>query len=302
MSTILKALRRLEEDRNPLGTRPLRQEVTTPGQTPERSRRTRVALFSVLAIGVAGGAGVLAFLSAESPAPQPAALTPAPSRPAARPALAAAAPRPGERPRVQRDMPVAPASRQPDAVQGGLPPAALSSDVKVVSRPPPVPRLAETDPEPEAPPAVPRATSRPGLSARREPAPQRVAPVEPPVARVAKASPPPAPTPVSKPTQPSAEPAAASPPAPAPAVAAAAPAPTAPAAPPIARALVPEVRVEQTRWHPDAARRSALVEVDGGSREVHQGDAVGPLVVSTIEPSGVVFTHDGVELRRRIGE
>ena len=57
-----------------------------------------------------------------------------------------------------------------------------------------------------------------------------------------------------------------------------------------------------TRWHPDAARGTARVEVDGGTQQVKEGDALGPLVVSTIEPSGVVFTHDGVELRRRVGE
>jgi hypothetical protein len=57
-------------------------------------------------------------------------------------------------------------------------------------------------------------------------------------------------------------------------------------------------------WHPIAERRVALIEFDQTAerREVREGDAVGPLVVSAIEPSGVVFVHEGVEVRRRIGE
>lgn len=70
----------------------------------------------------------------------------------------------------------------------------------------------------------------------------------------------------------------------------------------VSRAAVPGVRVEKIFWHPSAERRTALIEVNGGVEEIHEGDAVGPLVVSTIEPSGVVFQHDGIEIRRRVGE
>jgi hypothetical protein len=45
-----------------------------------------------------------------------------------------------------------------------------------------------------------------------------------------------------------------------------------------------------------------LITVDGGVEEIQEGDAVGPLVVSKIEPSGVVFEHEGIEIRRRVGE
>jgi hypothetical protein len=45
-----------------------------------------------------------------------------------------------------------------------------------------------------------------------------------------------------------------------------------------------------------------MVAYEGGAaRELHEGDAIGPLVVSEIGPSGVVFLLDGVELRRRVG-
>ena len=69
------------------------------------------------------------------------------------------------------------------------------------------------------------------------------------------------------------------------------------------RAPVPEVFVLRTVWHPDAERRVAEVEVRGRPEAVrlHEGDAVGPLVVGRIEPSGVVFLHEQVELRRRVG-
>jgi hypothetical protein len=69
------------------------------------------------------------------------------------------------------------------------------------------------------------------------------------------------------------------------------------------RAPVPEVFVTRTIWHPVAERRVAEVEVRGRPEplRLHEGDAVGPLVVGRIEPSGVVFLHEQVELRRRVG-
>lgn len=70
----------------------------------------------------------------------------------------------------------------------------------------------------------------------------------------------------------------------------------------VARAEVPGVRVDKTYWHPKADRRTAVITVDGSVEEIQEGDAVGPLVVSKIEPSGVVFEHEGVEIRRRVGE
>jgi hypothetical protein len=62
--------------------------------------------------------------------------------------------------------------------------------------------------------------------------------------------------------------------------------------------------VTSTQWHPDTARRSASVAVAGreGPLVLRTGDAVGPLVVTRIEPSGVVFRMGDVEIRRRVGE
>jgi len=71
----------------------------------------------------------------------------------------------------------------------------------------------------------------------------------------------------------------------------------------IAQSPVSRVYVERTIWHPYAERRIAIVAIEGREEalELHEGDAVGSLVVGKIEPSGVVFNHDGVELRRRVG-
>jgi hypothetical protein len=69
------------------------------------------------------------------------------------------------------------------------------------------------------------------------------------------------------------------------------------------RAPLPEIFVARTVWHPVAERRVAEVEVRGRPEplRLREGDAVGPLVVGKIEPSGVVFLHEQVELRRRVG-
>jgi hypothetical protein len=66
----------------------------------------------------------------------------------------------------------------------------------------------------------------------------------------------------------------------------------------------PEVRVEKTVWHPDPKRREAVVSVTGrdGVVRVQEGDTVGLLVVSEIQPTGVRFTHQGVPLERRVGD
>jgi hypothetical protein len=65
----------------------------------------------------------------------------------------------------------------------------------------------------------------------------------------------------------------------------------------------PGVSVLRTIWHPKAERRTALLEVPGGEspHEYREGDRVGSFTLLRIEPSGVVFERDGVELREKIG-
>jgi hypothetical protein len=63
------------------------------------------------------------------------------------------------------------------------------------------------------------------------------------------------------------------------------------------------VKVKKTVWHPKPGRRVARIEVEGheGTMVLHEGDAVGTLVVSEIQPSGVIFLHGGEKLHRKVG-
>jgi hypothetical protein len=73
--------------------------------------------------------------------------------------------------------------------------------------------------------------------------------------------------------------------------------------PEIVRQHYPEIRVTQTVWHPRAARRLALVGISGRAPiKLQEGDRLGLLAVGTIEPSGVAFNYDGVEIRCRLGD
>ena len=80
--------------------------------------------------------------------------------------------------------------------------------------------------------------------------------------------------------------------------------PAAPKAPAlVATVRPPKVTVERTIWHPIPERRWARIEVEGRKEalELHEGDAVGTLVVAEIQPSGVVFLHGGERFHRKVG-
>jgi hypothetical protein len=70
------------------------------------------------------------------------------------------------------------------------------------------------------------------------------------------------------------------------------------------RAEIPLLIVDQTIWHPDGDRRLAVVELvnSGEALRLREGDAVGPLVIWEIKPGGVLFNHDGVEVEYRVGQ
>jgi hypothetical protein len=385
MSTILKALRRLEEDRSAQSQRPLREEVTRDAAAPKTRSVLRPLLGALLGLGVAAGAGALVFwylggAPDSAPSAPPAELAAAdPDSSGAKPAATASKPpkRRAPRPARQRSSPSAVAAGGA-ASEGELPAGALASKVELLKRPPAEPRIAADEPaEPRAyaqlsgalpgpmdpaeipgrhkprtvrgssegpapsvvawaeapePPSQPTAPAgsrgesaapvrearRPAAASTRpatgqpraEPAseplvvaavpePERTAPEPPPTPT--KGAEPQSATPRTTPTaaatgkvsKPAAESAGLAP-----------RAPEAPASSGITRAEIPGLRVERTVWHPTAERRLALIELDDGAerREIREGDAVGPLVVSEIEPSGVVFVHEGIEVRRRIGE
>jgi hypothetical protein len=329
MSTILKALRRLEHEKAKVD-RPLREQVAGADGDDggsASSRRWPILVGGVLA-GVAAGLAVLFAMRHEAAGPAPSGSAP--------PAAEAAAPRGGR----GQLAPIKP-KREP-AVAAARPPApapapAEVEDVAVVPRQPARPRLAAGDsvlpredealeaeaPVPEAvaaapipvpaarPPAptpVPARTPMPAVPAggAEQPAQGGGAPraAAPPVAAQSA----PAPTAgavVAKPAAAPRPPVAAVTPAQklAPAVAKAA-TPSAAAKRPTAPDAFPELRVERTLWHPLPDRRMAVIEVPGlGPQEFHEGaEVVAGARIALIEPSGVVFRFEGKDVRRKIGE
>jgi hypothetical protein len=75
--------------------------------------------------------------------------------------------------------------------------------------------------------------------------------------------------------------------------------------PEIVHAPVPSVVVMSTTWHPRSERRRAelSVEEDGKTRtlELREGDFIGPLRISEIGLIGVTFVIEGVEIEHRVG-
>ncbi len=305
MSTILKALRRLEEEKAANEEpRPLREQIASAPRGALRARRTGwLAAVVALVLGIAAGGGVIWWLF---------------GNPAAKPAVVAAAPA------ARAPTAVAPPALAPPApARAGPPDQAFASTVEIVDRPDALPRLADADPvepgpqQPKPGSVRPVETSAAAERARqaalaefnaaeraRRGLPPEAVPPPPsqPVEPVAAAQvAPPAPAPVALAPAPIVQ-APAPAPAPAPAVAeakpAVKPAPSKPAMPKTA------VSVERTTWHPLADRRIAWLRVPGESepRRVVEGDVIDGLLVTTIEPSGVVFDRDGEKIRRALGK
>ena len=301
MSTILKALRRLEREKSSLEARPLQDEVAAVAPIPSRRGNPLVfVMAATAALGLGLGASLLWLWPREEAAPVVAAAPSVPPRAEVAKEVPAEAPAP---PVLESPAPEAPVASAP-------PPAAFSSPVAVVERPAPPP-VAE--PEPEIPGEGTAVVEVPAASAPKPPVRGELPPFD---ARNRAAQKPPAPAPVARPV----EVARAEPPAAVarsvdladskpPVVAAKSTAPPPPqpvrrkpAPEKLVRTNLPDVFVSSTVWHPQKDRRLARVTLAGGAaQELHEGDAIGPLVVSVIEPSGVVFLHDGVELRRRVG-
>ena len=241
MSTILKALRRLEEDK----TSQIRRPLSEPIENPAVLTRGRGWLVAVAALSVGIGLGAVGLLllprAGFDRAPGIAA-TPAPGLEIPVPGLAPTLPNP-ETP-AEPAMPIAlasPVDLQPEVNSGEVPhQAAPESRVErtVVA--------ARLEASPESPPSA-TVDASPPVSAPWRPA--RLAPSK------------------------------------------------------LARVQIPAVSVARTIWHPHSDRRVAEVNVEGHAAPLllREGDAVGPLVVSQIDPSGVVFLHDQVEFRRRVG-
>ncbi len=63
---------------------------------------------------------------------------------------------------------------------------------------------------------------------------------------------------------------------------------------------IPAVELLEIAWEPAEAERIAVVAVAGADepRQLHEGDALGPLVLERIERFGVVFRHGDEEIHR----
>ena len=310
MSTILKALQRLEDEKSADTERSLDEQVVAhrPTPTPER-RGLRIGAAVIGGLAVAAAA-FLFWLTREEPDAEVAMESPPP---ATAPAVAATAEVAAKKPRRKPAARPAPAARkQRDSAE-----VEVSSVVEVVELldAPPADSAAPAAAPNRTIPAAKTGTKRPARrrSARNpepqvargaaEPksAPKQVANAKPPVTEISGNSAPakPAPTP------------------PAPvevAVVAAKPAPTAvsasipapirePEQKVIRRAKLPALSVEKTIWHPDAYRRVAVVKLIDAEEVLHlkEGDAVGPLVVKTIKPGSVLFNHDNIEIVYNVG-
>jgi len=275
MSTILKALQRLEEEKAASAPRGLREELAAARPSRSRARRwlPGVVLIACLALGIVWWGWPRA---AAPPLPQSPVAQQSPARepdPVRRPTPAAA--------RVVEPE-VAVVLEPPGLPERGMPEQAFSSSVEVVARPvaksripleePAAPIRAAPRAEPDAP-AEGVAPVAPAPVPTREASAPKPAPLPPAVASTSTPLPP-------TPREPAPEPATDS----------------------VAR-LAPPLRVEKTLWHPHPQRREALVAVgDGVVTRIHEGELIAGVRVAEIQPSGVVFEREGERIRRRVGE
>ena len=310
MSTILKALQRLEDDRSANVERSLDEQIVAH-RPPTGPDRRGLWIGAVAVAGLAVAAAVFFFWPIREDPVAEVATEPPPlevepvvviaqevtaekprRRPAARAAPAA---------RAQQDLPEVEVASIVEVVkrldaqpEDSAAPAALSkraAPIAKINSAPPTRRPSAPKPDPQ----VARAAARP------RPAAKHVAQAKPPATEISEN---PAPAKVT-PALPAAVEIA---------VAAAKPAPTAaPASVPapirepestvIQRAKLPSLSIEQTIWHPDVGRRVAIVKLIDAEEvmRLKVGDAVGPLVVQAIKPGSVLFNHDGIEIQFNVG-
>ena len=270
MSTILKALRRLEEEKADQDRPGLRESVVAA--SPAASRK--LPLFFVLCGAFALGVAAISWWQlSQVPAPQAVVAPPLPVTAPRAPALPVVAAKPA----VRAVVPVAnPGPARSVPVQP-IPEPRIAEPAASVQASSPV--IKETAPlVPAAPAPVPAPAPRVAVEAEEPVWAQEVAIVKP--RSTPKATPIPAPERAAVRSEPEVTRAS------------------------LAKVPIPEVVVTRTLWHPLSDRRSATVRVNGeeGSRQLVEGDSVGGLVLLKIEPSGVVFAHDGVQIQRRVGQ
>ena len=287
MSTILKALRRLEDDKKVQDERSLRERVLAGETTPETGGGgTNYVRLLVLLGGffLLAGTGVVGFFFWNEPASETVVAevsepVPEPKKPPGLMALANP-PRPVIRggPVPQFVVPVPGAA--PASLAEPVEAVVVTEDIAIVTRSKTA-ASERPESEPVAKPAFKSAAKPVAVPAAKPVA----KPVAKPAAKLAA-------KPVAVPAaQPVAKPVAKLSPR------------KAPPMPRIERIPIPEFVVTRTVWHPSAARRVASVQLKGASavQLISEGDEFGTLKVVEIQPSAVLFRRDGVEIKRRVG-
>lgn len=288
MSTILKALRRLEQERAKDGERPLREQVVLSRARRRGPWAAWAAAAAALAVGFGATWLVLSSLGG-SPASESTGAGLAPVSASTPDGVTAAVP--GGPPAAAGAV----ASPPPPAASPPPPVAPPTPTVRVAAGAPPIasPPAAVAPPVAAPPPSAPEAVRAPAARSAASPAPPLPRPTPTP-ARVA--APAPAAPRVEVPPPPLPEESVLTAPIPgrAPRFVDDEPARN-------ARADVP-VDVVRTSWHPQASRRSAWVAIGGEDpREVREGDWVGAYEVRAIEPDGVLFGDGPLLVHRPVG-
>ena len=283
MSTILKALKRLDEQRRAdASPRTLEEQVLAGFVAREQSgsRPNKWLLASAGAGALLVVSGVAWFAATRTPEPPPVAAAAPESQAAEDPRWSRAIERAPSAALPAEGAPIAGTQFDP-AVRERLRAQASRGEFALPERAAGLRPTRSTQPEPE-----PFAEVKPASS---EAAPPRLAASSPIGAEL------PAPAPEAITRTPTPEPA------PKPAL----PARAEPSPEPEVAVVAhrPDVWVERTQWHPSPDKRSAIVRIGEGfeARELREGDAVDGVVVKEIRPSGVLFLHEGAEFKRGVG-
>jgi hypothetical protein len=282
VSTILKALQRLEDEKSANSERSLDEQVVARQQPPDPERRgLKIGIVAIGGFAVAAAA-LLFWFTREDPDADVVMESPPPAvAPAAEVAQKVAAEKPRRKGSTRR-APAARAKQDSSEVE-------VSPVVEVVKRL----DVASADSA-----VTKRAASRAEARAERRARRSRARKPEPEVAgdtvpvKPALAPPTPVETAV---VVPKSDPTTASALIPA--------AIREPEQEVIQRAEIPTLSVQKTIWHPDADRRVAVVKLADAEEALRlkEGDAIGPLVIKAIKPGSVLFNHDGIEIVYNVG-
>jgi hypothetical protein len=282
MSTILKALRRLEDDKRAQETRSLDQAVLEPAAPVRSARgiRTRVAAGVMAAAGVIAIAWALSGFQLAPPESTPAPTPAAPANTVDR--LESAAPEPEKAAPEPEKAVVYREEGRPRTITGVLarakkPPILKAFPYKPADTSAPVEILEDPD---ETRRELQRGAGRPSVRVEEpELAPRDTAEPAEVVETPAPAHSPP--------------------------VAVKVPRPAAVPEPPVAviqQARTSGISVKEIFWHPTPVRRVAVFEIDGARpQRAGEGDEIAGFTIGEIGLSDVELVRDGIALKRRIG-